>query len=366
MSDPDNLRSTKGRYWSEPAPERMVNWPEPRRLGKVGVLVVNLGTPDEPTAPAIRRYLREFLSDPRVIEIPRLLWWPILNGPILLARPRKLVHRYAGIWLDEGAPLLVYSRKQAEGLARTLSARGHVVEVEVGMRYGNPSLESAIKALHDKRCEHILTIALYPQYAASTTATVVDEVTRIASRLRNQPEMRFIKRFNDFEPYIDAVATRIETVWCESGRPERLIMSFHGLPKRCADLGDPYCRDSYVTAKALARRLGLSDDEYQVTFQSRFGPAQWLQPYTEPTLVALAQSGVKKVDVVCPGFLADCLETLEEISIECRDAFIDAGGEQFRYIPCVNDDPLWIEGLTDLVQQHLQGWPTRKPDISAI
>jgi len=359
LSESANFKSTRSRYWAEPAVSRLIKWPSTKEVGKVGILVVNLGTPDEPTAPAIRRYLRQFLSDPRVIEIPKLLWWPILNGPILLARPRKLVHRYAGIWMEQGSPLLVYTQRQAEGLANTLRARGHAVEVEVGMRYGNPSLENALRKLRDKRCEHILTVALYPQYAASTTGTVVDEVARIAARMRNQPELRFIKRFHDFEPYIDAVASKIEAVWQHKGRPERLVMSFHGLPKRCVELGDPYCKDSYGTAHALARRLGLGDDQYLVTFQSRFGPAQWLQPYTEPTLVSLAQSGVRKVDVVCPGFLADCLETLEEISIECRDAFIGAGGEQFHYIPCLNDDPQWVDGLTDLVLEHLQGWSTR-------
>lgn len=363
MSDQANVKAGRGRYWNEPAPSKMVMWPSNTSVPKVGVLVVNLGTPDEPTAPAIRRYLRQFLSDPRVIEIPKFLWWPILNGPILLSRPRKLVERYAGIWMEAGSPLLVYSQKQAAGLEKVLRARGHEVEVETGMRYGNPSLDSALQKLRDKGCERILTLALYPQYAASTTATVVDEVCRIAGRMRNQPEMRFIKRFHEFEPYIDAVASKIEHVWAQGARPEKLVMSFHGLPKRCADLGDPYCKDSYGTARALARRLGLTDDQYLVTFQSRFGPAEWLQPYTEPTLIKLAESGVKRVDVVCPGFLADCLETLEEISIECRDAFMSAGGQQFRYIPCLNDDPQWIEGLASLVLAHLQGWPTRVQDI---
>lgn len=362
-ADIKTVRAVRGRYRPEPAPSRLVAWPARPSVPKVGVLVVNLGTPDEPTAPAIRRYLRQFLSDPRVIEIPRILWWPILNGPILLSRPRKLVKRYAGIWMEGGSPLLVYSERQAQGLAQALKAAGHEVEVEVGMRYGRPSLESALDRLREKGCERILTVSLYPQYAASTTATVVDEVNRLASCMRNQPELRFIKRFHDFAPYIDAVATKIEQSWLEGGRPEKLVMSFHGLPKRCADLGDPYCQDSYGTARALAKRLGLSDDEYIVTFQSRFGPAEWLQPYTEPTLIKLAQSGVRHVDVVCPGFLADCLETLEEISIECRDAFIQAGGQQFRYISCLNDDPRWIQGFTALVLQHLQGWPTHRDQI---
>ena len=349
----------KARFWAEPKPTRLKVWPAPFKVGRVGVLLVNLGTPDEPTAPAIRRYLREFLSDPRVIEIPRLLWWPILNGPILLARPRKLVHRYESVWMQGGSPLLVYTERQAAGLSALLAQRGHEVEVAVGMRYGNPSIRQAMMQLRDQGCEHILTVPLYPQYASSTTATVVDEVNRVASHLRDQPALRFIKRFHVDPTYIVPLADQVNRFWQAHGRPQKLVMSFHGLPQRCTQLGDPYCRDSYETAQALAQTLGLSDEDYQVTFQSRFGPAAWLQPYTEPTLESLAKSGVRRIDVVCPGFVSDCLETLEEVSIECKDSFMAAGGEQFRYIPCLNDDPAWMAGLTDLVERHLQGWPTR-------
>jgi protoporphyrin/coproporphyrin ferrochelatase len=352
------------RYWPEPKPSRMKVWPAPFKVGSVGVLLVNLGTPDAPTASAIRRYLREFLSDPRVIEIPKLLWWPILNGPILLARPKKLVHRYASIWMDGGSPLLVYTKRQAEGVSRVLAERGHCVEVAVAMRYGKPSIREAINELHEKGCEHILTVPLYPQYASGTTATVVDEVTRVASHLRNQPAMRFIKRFHVDPAYIHPLADQIQRFWATNGRPQKLVMSFHGLPVRCTELGDPYCRDSYETARALADRLGLNDDDFLVTFQSRFGPAAWLQPYTEPTLEELAKTGVTKIDVVCPGFVADCLETLEEITVEVKDTFMAAGGEQFRYIPCLNDDPAWIDALTSMVEQHLQGWPTQEDHIT--
>ena len=349
----------KARFWPEPVPNRLHVWPESFKVGRVGVLFVNLGTPDEPTAPAIRRYLREFLSDPRVIEIPKLLWWPILNGPILTFRPRKLVHRYEGIWMDEGSPLLVYTKRQAAGVERLLQTRGHDVAVAVAMRYGKPSIRQGLLDLRAQGCEHVLTLPLYPQYASSTTGTVVDEVTRVASRLRNQPAMRFLKRFHIDESYIYPLADKIGAQWAERGKPQKLVMSFHGLPKRCVQLGDPYCRDSYETARALAARLGLSDDDYLVTFQSRFGPAEWLQPYTEPTLQKLAQEGITRVDVVCPGFVADCLETLEEISIECRDAFLEAGGQAFHYIACLNDDPSWVEGLTDMVERELAGWPTK-------
>ncbi|MCC7225566.1 MAG: ferrochelatase [Burkholderiaceae bacterium] len=349
------------RYLPEPARDsRFVCWPGPEQRGRVGVLVVNLGTPDEPTAPAIRRYLREFLSDPRVIEIPRLVWWPILNGPILMARPRKLAVRYKSIWLAEGSPLMVYTRRQAEGVGKLLSQRGHDVEVAAAMRYGEPSIRSAMLKLRDQGCEHILVVPLYPQYAASTTATVVDEVARVAGTLRNQPALRFIKRFQDDPSFIDPLAAHIRQFWDLSGRPQKLVMSFHGLPRQVVDQGDPYCRDCYETARALARALGLGEADYLVTFQSRFGPAKWLEPYTQPTLEKLARSGTTEIDVVCPGFLADCLETLEEISQECQHAFVAAGGRKFRYIPALNDNPGWIEGLTTLVERHLQGWPTRR------
>ncbi len=349
------------KFWPEPTHLRtasFVAWPEIKQVGRVGVVLVNLGTPDAPTAGAIRRYLREFLSDPRVIEIPRLLWWPILNGPILTFRPRKLAHRYQSIWMEGGSPLMVYTQRQTEGLREVFASRGMDVEVETGMRYGNPSIKSAMLKLRGKGCEQILIVPLYPQYAASTTATVVDEVMRVASHMRNQPALRFIKRFNTDPSFIRPLGEKIAAFWLQNGRPQKLVMSFHGLPKMVVDQGDPYCKDCYGTAAALARFLQLKDDDYIVTFQSRFGPAKWLEPYTEPTLQRLAGEGVTDVDVVCPGFLADCLETLEEIRIEVRDAFLAAGGRQFRYIPALNDDPAWIHSLADLVQSQLQGWPT--------
>lgn len=352
------------RFWPEPkrasAPAtRFLPWPKPFTTARVGVLLVNLGTPDAPTAPAIRRYLREFLSDPRVIEIPKLLWWPILNGPILLARPRKLAPRYQSIWMEGGSPLFVYTQRQTEGLRALFAERGIEVEVETAMRYGNPSIQSAMLALRDRGCEHILVVPLYPQYASSTTATVVDEVTRVAGHMRNQPAMRFIKRFHTHPSFIKPLGDKIAAFWREQGRPQKLVMSFHGLPQQCVNKGDPYCQDSYETARALASHLGLTDDDYVVTFQSRFGPAKWLVPATEPTVERLAKEGITEVDVVCPGFLADCLETLEEISIEVGEAFKHAGGKQFRYIPALNDDPAWIHALSDLVLEHLQGWPIR-------
>lgn len=332
---------------------------QPVGPGKTGVLLVNLGTPDEPSSKAIRRYLGEFLSDPRVIEIPRYLWMPILHGLVLTMRPKKLVPRYRAIWMDEGSPLMVYSRRQADGMRRQLIQRGVHVEVELGMRYGNPSIPDAMARLRALGCERILVVPMYPQYAASTTATVVDAVTRHAARLRDQPELRFMKRFYDDRGYLEAVVARIESFWRDHGRPQKLVMSFHGLPRYSIELGDPYYQDCLRTGRLLRERLGLMPEQVEVTFQSRFGSARWLEPYTEPTLKELARQGVTEVDVVCPGFLADCLETLEEIRQECRDAFMAAGGRQFRYIPAVNDGEAWVSALTDMVQRNLQGWPTR-------
>ena len=350
------------RFWPEPKRDlarnsRFIPWPKPFKTGGVGVILVNLGTPDEPTAPAIRKYLREFLSDPRVIEIPKLLWWPILNGPILMARPRKLVPRYKSVWMEGGSPLMVYTQRQTEGLRQLFAQRGLAIEVETGMRYGQPSIKQAMQRLRERGCEHMLVVPLYPQYASSTTATVVDEVARVASHMRDQPALRFIKRFHTDPAFIEPLGDKIAAFWQQHGKPQKLVMSFHGLPRQCVDLGDPYCRDCYETARALAQYLGLPDEAYQVTFQSRFGPAKWLEPYTEPTLQKLAQQGVTDIDVVCPGFLADCLETLEEIQVEVCEAFMHAGGKRFRYIPALNDDQAWVNSLADMVLGQLQGWP---------
>lgn len=345
------------RYLPETGQDDLFNQDPPaREAGKIGVLLVNLGTPDTPGRKDIRKYLGEFLSDPRVIEIPRYLWQPILHGLVLTLRPKKLEPRYASVWLAEGSPLMVYSRRQATGVQAALTAAGIEAVVELGMRYGNPSIPDAISRLRARGCGRILTVPLYPQYAASTTATVVDAVTRHAARLRDQPELRFIKRFHEESAYLDPLAASIEAHWREHGRSQKLVMSFHGLPRYSIELGDPYYRDCMETARLLSQRLSLPREQIEVTFQSRFGTARWLEPYTEPTLKALAASGVTEVDVVCPGFVADCLETMEEIRLECRDAFLGAGGKQFRYIAALNDDPAWVAGLASLVERHLQGW----------
>ncbi|TAL85474.1 MAG: ferrochelatase [Candidimonas sp.] len=344
-------------FQSEPVDPQALDAARPQRLpGPVGVLLVNLGTPDHATAASIRRYLSEFLSDSRVIEIPQWLWQIILQGFILTRRPRKLAPRYQEIWMDEGSPLLVYSRAQARGVQQALDEAGMAVRVELGMRYGNPSIASAMDALRAQGCERILTVPMYPQYAASTTATAVDQVAAVAARLRNQPELRFIKRFHTDQAYIQALAGQVQAHWQTHGRPQKLLLSFHGLPRRVVLLGDPYYRDCMETAAHLRQALGADGGLVEVAFQSRFGAEKWLEPYTLPTLQAWASQGITRVDVMCPGFLADCLETLEEIQQQCRDAFMQAGGERFEYLPCLNDDPAWISGFTRLIVRNLGGW----------
>ena len=337
------------------------------QVAKTGVLLCNLGTPDEPTPAALRRYLGEFLSDPRVVEIPKALWWLILHGIILRVRPKKSAAKYASIWTPEGSPLLMWTQRQATALGERLREDGHVVMVRAAMRYGNPSIASQLDALKAEGATRVLIVPMYPQYSAATTASVFDAIYTWAAKVRNVPELRFINRYHDHAGYVQALAARIREAWRDGGEPEQLVMSFHGVPERTLLLGDPYHCECHKTARLLAQQLGLSKDRYKVTFQSRFGKAKWLEPYTEPTLIALAQAGVKRVDVVCPGFTSDCLETLEEIDQEAREAFLEAGGSDFRYIACLNDTPAWIGALAQVVDGHLQGWPTRSaPDHAAL
>ena len=334
---------------------------------RTAVLLCNLGTPDAPTPSALRRYLAEFLSDPRVVEIPRALWWPILHGVILRVRPRKSAAKYASVWTPEGSPLKVWTEKQAKLLSGYLGQRGHQVAVRFAMRYGNPSIASTLDELKYTGVDRILILPLYPQYSGATTASVIDAVGHWSRGVRSLPELRFINRYHDDPGYIAALAKRIGDHWMAHGRPDKLVLSFHGVPKRTLMLGDPYHCECQKTARLLAERLGLQPAETIVTFQSRFGRAQWLQPYTEPTLVALARQGVKRVDVMCPGFTSDCLETLEEIGQEARAAFLQAGGAQFHHIPCLNDQHEWIDALARLAMRHLQGWPTtavQEPELA--
>jgi len=325
-----------------------------------GVLYCNLGTPDEPTAAAVRQYLAEFLSDPRVVEIPPVVWQPLLRGAILPLRSAKSAAKYASIWTTEGSPLKVWTEKQAKLLQGWLGEHGHRVMVRPAMRYGNPSIASQLDAFKAEGATRILVLPAYPQYSGTTTASIVDAVGAWSQRQRRLPELRFVNRYHDQHGYIKAMAARIGHHWLDHGRPDHLVMSFHGVPERTRDLGDPYFCECQKTARLLAGQLGLLPDHYSVTFQSRFGKAKWLEPYTEPSVRALAQRGVGRVDVVCPGFTADCLETLEEIAQEVRDAFLGAGGKEFHYIPCLNDDPPWIAALGALAEQHLAGWPTQE------
>jgi ferrochelatase len=329
------------------------------QAARTAVLLCNLGTPDEPTVAAVRRYLGEFLGDPRVVEIPRALWLPLLHGLILPRRSGASAAKYASIWMPEGSPLKVWTERQARGLQRWLDERGHAVQVAHAMRYGQPSVATQLDALKAAGATRILVLPGYPQYSGTTTASVVDAVAAWSGGTRNLPELRFVSRYHDDTGYIDALASRIEQHWAGHGRGDHLVMSFHGLPQRALHLGDPYHCECRKTARLLAARLGLEERGWTLSFQSRFGRAKWLEPATEPTLRALPAKGVPRVDVVCPGFIADCLETLEEIAQEGRDAFMAAGGKAFHYIPCLNDAPEWIAALGALAERHLAGWPTR-------
>lgn len=332
---------------------------------KVGVLITNLGTPDEPTTPALRRYLDQFLSDPRVIELPRLLWWLILHGIVLRTRPKKSAEGYRSVWSEEGSPLLVHTKGQAEGVKQRLQFRyGQNVEVAYAMRYGNPSIASAIDDLQRRGARQLLALPMYPQYSASTTGSTFDALAQDFQRRRWLPDLRFISHYHDFEPYIEAVARKIERYWADHGRPDMLVLSYHGVPKRYLLNGDPYHCECHKTTRLLAKRLGLREGEYMTTFQSRFGNEQWLQPYTDETMKSLPDQGIKRVHVICPGFSADCLETIEEIDEENREYFMEAGGEDFHYIPALNTDEDHLDMITTLVEKHLQGWtlPENNPE----
>jgi ferrochelatase len=326
-------------------------------LAKIGVLLINLGTPEAPSAAAVRPYLRQFLSDPRVVEIPPALWWPILNGVVLNLRPRQSADKYAKIWTAEGSPLKVHTRRQAQLLRDRLAARiDHPIVVEWAMRYGSPPVSQALASLREQGCDRLLVIPLYPQYAASTTASAYDAVCAVLGRLRNAPALRLVKHFHDHPGYIAALAQSVREHWTAHGRPDLLVMSFHGLPRFAVDRGDPYYGECRETAHLLAEALGLRAEQHLISFQSRFGRARWLEPYTIDTMQALGKKKLRRVDVMCPGFVADCLETLEEIAMENRAAFLAAGGGEFRYIACLNERDDWIQALGDLTISNLGGW----------
>jgi ferrochelatase len=342
------------------------------RTPRLGVLLVNVGTPDAPTPSAVRRYLAQFLADPRVVEIPRALWFLILHGIVLRVRPAQSARRYAAIWTKDGSPLLVHGVKQRSLLQGLLGQRlkeaglpSDLAAVELAMRYGQPGIDDALDRLKAAGCDRILVVPLYPQYAASTTASALDAVYARARKLRRMPALRAIDGFHDEPAYIRALAQSINDDWVKHGRPDFLVISFHGVPRRSLDQGDPYHCQCQKTARLLARALGLDPKQWAISFQSRFGRAQWLKPATADALAALGKEGRGRVDVVCPGFVADCLETLEEIGIGGRETFLRAGGRDFRAIPCLNEHPLWIAALADLVHRNLAGWLAPPPDEDA-
>lgn len=337
----------------------------------VGVLLVQLGTPDEPTAPALRRYLREFLSDPRVIEAPRFLWGLVLNLFILPFRPRRSAALYRRVWTEKGSPLLVTTLEQARLLAAELvttdpqaaggATRGAPgrpeIRVEVGMRYGNPSIGAGLDRLAAAGADRVLVFPLFPQYSAVTTASVHDAVALHLRRRRVVPAIRQVPPFPGDPAYIRALAARVrEELERMPWRPERILVSYHGVPRSYVEKGDPYREHVELTTRLLAEALGLGAEDHVLCFQSRFGPQEWLRPYTDETIAALAAGGTRRIAAVCPAFVADCLETIDEIGREAAHRFREAGGEELRLIPCLNDHPEWIRAMADIVRRELEGW----------
>ena len=328
------------------------------RPESLGVLLVNLGTPDAPTPTAVRRYLARFLWDPRVVELPRVLWWMILHGYILRFRPARSARAYAKIWTDEGSPLLRHSQHLADAVGRLLDAGAPgEIHARLGMSYGSPSIESALDDLHGLGARRILCLPLYPQYSCTTTASVFDAVTAALGRRRWVPEFRFVNHYHDAPGYIAAQAANIREFWAEHGRGERLLFSFHGVPRQTMLLGDPYHCQCQKTARLIADALGLAAGDWQITFQSRLGRAEWLRPYTDETVAALGKQGLARLDVVCPGFAADCLETLEEIAMQNAELFAESGGGSLRYIPALNARHDHAAFIAQLIESHAGGWP---------
>ncbi|MDX1632763.1 MAG: ferrochelatase [Thermoanaerobaculia bacterium] len=328
-----------------------------RQSPAVGILVANLGTPDEPTAPALRRYLRPFLSDPRVIELPKWKWLPILNLFVLTRRPKESAALYREIWTEEGSPLLLYTETIASEIEERLrEGIGPAVHTAVGMRYGEPSLRGALRELAEKGCRKILVFPLYPHYSGTSTASVFDAVFDELKAWRWVPELRTIQGYHDEEGYLDALAASIRERWEADGTPDRLLLSFHGIPLRYFRNGDPYYCHCQKTGRLLRERLDWPEEKTLVTFQSLFGKEEWLKPYTDVTVGRLGREGLGRLDVACPGFAVDCLETLEEIDGLNRKIFLDAGGGEFRFVPCLNDREDHLEFLTGLARRHLRGW----------
>ena len=335
---------------------------KPAPAPRTGVLLVNLGTPDTPTPAATRRFLAEFLSDPRVVELPRALWLPILYGAVLTTRPAKSAAKYKTVWMPEGSPLLVWSQRQAVRLRGALGQRGQPATVLAAMRYGQPGIAAQLDELKKQGCTRVLVLPMYPQYSASTTASVMDAIGAWMRRTRVLPEMRLVQSYATDAHYIQALTRRAREYWQTNGQPGHVVMSFHGLPERMVRLGDPYQAECRASAQSLAQRLGLRDGQWTLAFQSRFGRGKWIGPATDEVLHQLGRARTSRVDIMCPGFVADCLETLEEIAQEGKETFQHAGGGEYHYIPCLNDHPQWISALAELAQTHLQGWPPAPAD----
>jgi len=318
-----------------------------------GILLCNLGTPDAPRPTELRRYLKEFLSDPRVVEFPRLLWWMILNLIILRIRPRRSAKLYQSVWTNAGSPLMMYSQGQVKAVKQRLAEKHGDIPVVLGMRYGNPSMDSAIKELTDQNVRDIIVLPLYPQYAGATTGSTFDAIAKTFTQLRWVPELQFINGYHKSDAYIEALCSTIKYHTEQHGQPDKLIFSYHGTPERYLKNGDPYHCFCHQTTRLVCEKMGLDKERVMTTFQSRFGREPWLQPYTDKTLKQLPEDGVKHVAVICPGFSSDCLETIEEINMEARESFLESGGEHFHYIPCLNDDPVHIDALVSILEKRL-------------
>ncbi len=323
---------------------------------KTGILLTNLGTPDEPTAPSLKTYLKQFLSDGRVIETPKAIWWLILNGIILNIRPAKSAKNYQSVWTEDGSPLLIHTKKQKDLIENHLSKKFSNLVFDIGMRYGNPSIEKGLNNLRDQNCDRIIVLPLYPQYCAATTGSTFDAVAQELQKWRWVPSLRFIGNYYDHPLYIKALKNSIEDFWNKNEKPSKLIFSYHGIPKKYLDKGDPYHCFCRKTTRLVAEAMNLSEDSFMTTFQSRFGPAEWLQPYTDKTIESLAKDGTDHIHVISPAFSSDCLETIEELNEENREIFMENGGKKFGYISCLNDREDHILLLTSLLENELHGW----------
>ena len=324
---------------------------------KIGVLITNLGTPDAPNKKELKVYLNQFLSDPRVIELPKILWQIILKLVILQIRPSKSAEAYKQIWTDKGSPLLDIANRQLNKIQSSFSSKNENIVFEVGMRYGNPSIPDALLKLQKKQVRRLLVLPMYPQYCAATTGSTFDEVTNVLQKWRWIPEMRFINQYFEEKNYIEALSNSIKTFWKKTSKPQKIIFSYHGIPKRYLTNGDPYHCFCLKTTRLVKEYMGLSDDEIMTTFQSRFGREEWLKPYTSETLKELPKQGIKNIHIISPGFSSDCLETLEELEEENKEYFMESGGENYHYIPCLNDHDDHIDVFVNLIKKHTQGWP---------